>query len=50
MNNIKYPGVTLLKQVQDLHNRKNLNSRRKKLKKISEDGKFSHAHGKAGLT
>jgi ABC-type amino acid transport substrate-binding protein len=40
-NNIKYLGVTLPKEVKDLYD--------KKLKKISEDGKISHAHGLTGL-
>ena len=47
-NNIKYLGVTLTKEVKDLYD-KNFKSLRKKLKKISEDGKISHAHGLAGL-
>jgi len=47
-NNIKYLGVTLTKQVKDLYN-KNFKTLRKKLKKTSEDGKTSHAHGLAGL-
>jgi hypothetical protein len=40
-NDIKYLGVTLTKEEKDLYDRK-------KLKKISEDGKISHAHGLAG--
>ena len=43
-DNIKYLGVTLAKQVRDLCN-KNLKIPRK----ISEDGKISHAHGSVGL-
>ena len=43
-NIITYLGVTLTKQVKDLYD-KNF----KKWKKISEDGKISHAHGLAGL-
>ena len=43
-NNIKYLGVTLTKEVKDMYD-KNFKS----LKKISEDGKISHAHGLAGL-
>ena len=46
-NNIKYLGVTLTKQVKDLYD-KNFKSL-KKSKKISEDGKISHACGLAGL-
>jgi hypothetical protein len=45
-NNRKYLGVTLTKEVKDLYD-KNFKSL-KKLKKISEDGKISHAHGLAG--
>jgi hypothetical protein len=44
INNIKYLGVTLTKEVKDLYN-KTLGLRRKKSKKISEDRKNSHAHG-----
>ena len=47
-NNIKYLGMTLTKEVKDLYD-KNFKSL-KKLKKISEDGKISHAHGLAGST
>ena len=47
-NNIKCLGVTLTKEVKDLYD-KNFKSL-KKLKKISEDGKISHAHGLAGST
>jgi hypothetical protein len=46
--NIKYLGVTLTKEVKDLYD-KNFKSLKKKLKKITEDGKISHAHGLAGL-
>jgi cephalosporin hydroxylase len=46
-NNIKYLGVTLAKEVKDLYDR-NSSLWRKKSKKISEDGKISHAHGLAG--
>ena len=46
-NNIKYIGVTLTKEVKDLYDKLSC-PRRKKLKKISEDGKISHAHGLAG--
>ena len=48
-NNIKYLGVGLTKQVKDLYD-KNISHWRKKLKKISEDRKISHAHGSIGLT
>jgi hypothetical protein len=49
-NNIKYLGVTLTKEVKDLYDKNFIWSLwRKKLKKISEDGKISHAHGLAGL-
>jgi hypothetical protein len=47
-NNIKYLGVTLTKEVKDLYD-KNFKSLRKKLKKISEDGKISHVHRLVGL-
>jgi hypothetical protein len=46
-NNIKYVGVTLIKEVKDLYDR-NFKSL-KKLKKVPEDGKISHGHGLAGL-
>jgi hypothetical protein len=46
-NNIKYLGLTLTKEVIDLYD-KNFKSCRKKLNKISEDGKIFHAHGLAG--
>ena len=48
-NNIKYLGLTLTKEVKDLYD-KNFKSLKKKLKKISEDGKISHAHGLVGST
>jgi hypothetical protein len=48
-NNIKYLGVTLTKQVTNLYD-KNFKSLKKEVKKTSEDGKISHAHGSAGLT
>jgi hypothetical protein len=47
-DNIKHLSVTLTKQVQDLHNM-NLKSLKKKFRKISENGKISHAHGSVGL-
>ena len=46
-DNIKYLGVPLTKRMKDLYD-KNFKSL-KKLKKISEDGKISYAHGLAGL-
>jgi hypothetical protein len=46
-NNIKYLGMTLTKEVKDLYD-KNFKSLKKELKKISEDGTISHAHGWAG--
>jgi hypothetical protein len=46
-NNIKYLGLTLTEEVKDLYE-KNFKSLRKKLNKISEDGKISHAHRLAG--
>ena len=42
-NSIKYLGVTLTKQVKDCMIRTS-SLWRKKLKKISEDGKVSHDH------
>jgi hypothetical protein len=48
-NNNKDLGVTQTKQVKDLYD-KNFKSLKKELKKISEDGKISHAHGLVGLT
>jgi len=47
-NNIKYLAVTLSKKVKGLYD-KNFNCVTKELKKISEVGKNSHAHGMAGL-
>jgi hypothetical protein len=47
INNIKFLGVTVTKEVKDLYV-KTFKSLKKKLK-ISEDGKISHAHGLAGL-
>jgi ribosomal protein S17E len=46
--NIKHLGGTLTKQMKDLFD-KNFTSLKKELKKISEDGKTSYAHGLAGL-
>jgi hypothetical protein len=48
-NNIKYIGITLTKQVKDYMTITSSLSR-KKLKKISENGEISHAHGFAELT
>ena len=49
-NNIKYLGVTLAKQVEDLHG-KNFKSLKKEIKEdLREDRKISHTHGSAGLT
>jgi hypothetical protein len=47
-NNIKYLGVTHTKEWKDAYD-KNSSLWRKKSKKISEDGKISHAHGLPGL-
>jgi hypothetical protein len=49
-NNIKYLGVTLSKEVKDLYEKNFFERflRRKKSKKISENGRISHAHGLAG--
>ena len=41
---MKYVGVTLTKQVKDLYDKK-FKPLRKKLRRISENGKISHAHG-----
>jgi len=43
-NNIIYLSVTLTKQVKDLYEKKYSSLWRKKLRKISEDGKTSHHH------
>ena len=48
INNIKYLGVILRKEVKDLYD-KNFKSLKKKIEKISEDGKISHAQGLTGL-
>jgi uncharacterized protein YggL (DUF469 family) len=47
-NKLKYLGGTLTKQVKICMMRTS-SLWRKKSKKISEDGKLSHAHGLAGL-
>jgi hypothetical protein len=51
-DNIKYLNITLTKLLKDMStkNFKNFNSLKKKLKKTSEDGKISCAHGRTGLT
>jgi hypothetical protein len=46
-NDIQYLGVTLTKEVKGLYD-KNFKTLKKEIKKISEDGKISHAHGLAG--
>ena len=45
-NNIKYLGLTLTKGVKGWYD-KNFKSLKKEIKKISENGKISHAHGLA---
>jgi hypothetical protein len=45
-NDIQYLGVTLTKEVKGLYD-KNFKTLKKEIKKISEDGKISHAHGLA---
>jgi hypothetical protein len=47
INNIKYLGVTLTKEVKDLYE-KSFKSLKKEIKKISQDRKISHAHRLAG--
>lgn len=44
INNMQYDGVTLTKQVKNLHY-KNFKPLKKKMKTISEDENISHAHG-----
>jgi hypothetical protein len=46
-NNIKYLGVTLTKQVEDLYD-KNFKSLNKEIEALRR-GKISHAHGLTGL-
>jgi hypothetical protein len=41
---IKYLGINLTKDVNDLY-RENYNHRRKRSRKNTEDGMISHAHG-----
>ena len=48
-NNVNYLGVILTKHMKDLCD-KNFKSLKKEMKKTSEDGKVSHAHGSVGLT
>ena len=48
-DNIKYLLVTLTKQVETCMARTSSLWRKKKLKKVSEDGKIAHAHGLAEL-
>ena len=48
-NNIKYLGVTLNKEVKDLYDKNFKSLKKKKSKKISENGKISHAQKLAGL-
>jgi hypothetical protein len=50
MNNIKHLGVSPTKQVKHLYDKSFKSMIKKKLKKISEDGKVSHIYGLAGLT
>jgi hypothetical protein len=45
INNLKYLGLTLAKEVKDLYD-ENFKSMKKEIK---EDGKISHSHGLAGL-
>jgi hypothetical protein len=47
-NNIKYLGVTLIKQAKDLYD-KNIMSLMKEMKDILKDGNISHSHELAGL-
>jgi hypothetical protein len=49
LNNIRHLWVILTNQVKDLHD-KNFKALKKKLKKVSEEGKISHTHGLLGLT
>jgi hypothetical protein len=49
-NNIKYFGVNLTKQVKILYDNSFKSLKEKKMKKISENGELSHAHGLAELT
>ena len=48
-SDVKYLGITLTMQVNNLYD-KDFKSLRKKLQKISDDGKISHAHGLIELT
>jgi hypothetical protein len=49
INNTKYLGVTLNKEVKDLYDKNFKSLKKKKSKKISENGKISHAQKLAGL-
>jgi viroplasmin and RNaseH domain-containing protein len=46
-NNIKYLGVTLIKEVKDQYD-KNFKSLKKEIKEDLRSGKISHVHGLAG--
>jgi hypothetical protein len=46
-NNIKFVGVTLIKQVKDLYDKK-IKSVKNEIK-TSEEGKIPHAHGQERL-
>ena len=48
-DDLKYLSITLTNLLKDMST-KNFNSLKKKLKKTSEDGKISCAHGRTGLT
>ena len=48
-DDLKYLSITLTNLLKDMST-KNFNSLKKKLKKTSEDGKISRAHGWTGLT
>ena len=47
-NSIKYLGITLTKQVEDMYD-KNFTSLKKKLKKTPKRGKISHVLGQVEL-
>jgi hypothetical protein len=47
-NNIKFLCLTLSKQGKEVY--KNFKSLKKELRKVSEDGKISNAHGLVGLS
>ena len=48
-DDLKYLSITLTNLLKDMST-KNFNSLKRKLKKTSEDGKISCAHGWTGLT